>query len=466
MSGFITVPDATHYWLTNGRIPLCFLEDNKQTNRQNNPNQNDLNQSAQADNTTLKPIPSLQAFPHQEELVAVDLEVQGNAIAAILPAGQADTGDIPAVDLQQGLIWPCFVDMHTHLDKGHIWPRCPNPDGTFAAALETVRKDHDNWQSDELYHRMEFGLKCSYAHGTQAIRTHLDSFGPLGKINFTVFDQLRREWSNRITLQAVCLVSLDYFLTPEAQPLAQLVAEFDGVLGAVAYMNKDLVSQLDQIFTLAKQYGLDLDFHTDESLDPQDVTLRYVAEAALRHNFQGAITCGHCCSLSVQAPGVVEHTLKLVNAADIGIVSLPMCNLYLQDRQIEQTPRYRGVTLLHELAQHDIPVALAGDNCRDPFYAYGDHDGLEVFKQSVRIGHLDRPFSHWPRSLTSRPAQLMGLDNVGCLVPGSDANMICFKARSVNELVARAQCDRVVLRRGQPISTMLPDYSELDRWVS
>jgi hypothetical protein len=22
---------------------------------------------------------------------------------------------------------PCFVDMHTHLDKGHIWPRSPNP---------------------------------------------------------------------------------------------------------------------------------------------------------------------------------------------------------------------------------------------------------------------------------------------------------------------------------------------------
>ncbi|MEM9807552.1 MAG: cytosine deaminase [Cyanobacteria bacterium P01_D01_bin.56] len=444
MHGFVNVPDTDHYWLTNGRIPLCLL----------------------GQGMALEPIGPLQAFPHQEDLVAVDVEIKGGTISSILPAGEAELGSTPAVNLSQGLIWPCFIDMHTHLDKGHIWPRCPNPDGTFMGALETVRNDHGNWQADELYHRMEFGLKCSYAHGTQAIRTHLDSFGPLGHTSFKVFDALRRQWSDRITLQAVCLVSLDYFLTTEADTLAQLVAEYNGVLGGVAYMNDELVSQLDQVFTLAKRYGLNLDFHTDESLNPNDITLRYVAEAALRHDFQGDITCGHCCSLSVQSPDVVENTLSPVKAANIGVVSLPMCNLYLQDRQPSHTPRYRGVTLLHELQQQGITVALASDNCRDPFYAYGDHDGLEVFKQSVRIGHLDRPFSHWPQSFTSRPAQLMGLDHGGGLQPGTAANFVCFKARSLNELVARHQCDRIVIRQGKAIDTTLPNYEELDRWVN
>ena len=438
MYGFVTVPDTDHYWLTNGRVPLCLL------------------------GPTMEPIAALREFPHQEDLVAVDLEIKGGAISTIAPAGVIDFDQAPVVNLEQGLVWPCFVDMHTHLDKGHIWPRCPNPDGTFMGALETVRNDHSNWQADELYQRMEFGLKCSYTHGTQAIRTHLDSFGPLGKINFQVFEALRRQWKNRLILQAVCLVSLDYFLTPDADPLAQLVAESGGVLGGVAYINKDIVAQLDQVFTLAKRYGLDLDFHTDESLNPDDITLRYVAEAALRHDFQGAITCGHCCSLSIQTADVVAKTLTLVKAANIGIVSLPMCNLYLQDRQPTHTPRYRGVTILHELHQQGIPVALASDNCRDPFYAYGDHDGLDVFKQSVRIGHLDRPFDHWPKSLTSRPAQLMGLDDIGTLKPDTPANLICFKARTLNELIARAQCDRVVIRHGQTIDMQLPDYQELD----
>lgn len=443
MAAFTTVPDTANYWLTNGRIPLCFLGD---------------------DLPPLTPIPSLQAFPHQEELVDVDVEVKGGTIAHILPTGITNFDHKPVVNLEQGLIWPCLVDMHTHLDKGHIWPRCPNPDGTFGGALKTVRQDHDNWTADELYQRMEFGLKCSYAHGTQAIRTHLDSFGPLGETNFKVFDELRRQWSDRLTLQAVCLVSLDYFLTPAGAPLAQIVADFGGILGGVATMNQDLEAQLDQVFMLAKRHGTDLDFHTDESLDPQDMTLRYVAEAALRHDFQGAITCGHCCSLSVQSPEVVKETLTRVKAANIGIVSLPMCNLYLQDRQPGCTPRQRGVTLLHELHHQAIPVALASDNCRDPFYAYGDHDGLDVFKQSVRIGHLDRPFGHWPSSLTNQPAQLMGLENPATLAPGMPANLMCFKARTFNELIARAQCDRIVIRQGRPIDTTLPDYQELDRW--
>ncbi len=38
-----------------------------------------------------------------------------------------------------------------------------------------------------------------------------------------------------------------------------------------------------------------------------------------------------------------------------------------------------------------LRVAVAGDNCRDPFYAYGDHDMLDTFTQAVKILHLDHP---------------------------------------------------------------------------
>ena len=39
-----------------------------------------------------------------------------------------------------GLVLPRFVDGHTHLDKGHILHRAPNPDGTFLGARTTRRR--------------------------------------------------------------------------------------------------------------------------------------------------------------------------------------------------------------------------------------------------------------------------------------------------------------------------------------
>ena len=68
------------------------------------------------------------------------------------------------------------------------------------------------------------------------------------------------------------------------------------------------------------------------------------------------------------------------------------------------TPRWRGVTLLHEMKERGIPVAVASDNTRDPFYAYGDLDMVEVFREAVRILHLDHPIAGWPLVAARGPA--------------------------------------------------------------
>ena len=437
------LPATSNYLLKNGRVPGSLLE---------------MKSIANSESTI--------ATTADRNFCLVDLEIAAGAIAQIIPTGKeplSQLADIPIVDLQGGLIFPCFVDMHTHLDKGHIWERSPNPDGTFASAIDTVRADaQKHWNAEDVYRRMQFGLQCSYAHGTKAIRTHIDSAGEQGTVSLEVFTALQAEWRDRLILQAVSLVSLDYFLTPEGEKLADKIAQIGGILGGVAYMNPDLDKQLDRVFSLAQERGLNLDFHTDETDDPESTTLREVAKTAIRHEFAGKIICGHCCSLAVQPPDLVTETLTVVKEANIGIVSLPMCNLYLQDRQSGRTPRWRGVTLLHELRAAGIPVAVASDNCRDPFYGFGDHDVLEVLNMAARIAHLDRPWENWPRTVTTTPADLMGLPNLGRIGVGLPADLILFKARNFSELLSRSQRDRTVLRQGRAIDTTLPDYRELD----
>ncbi len=435
------------YWLTQAQIPSSLLVD---------------------------PAPELSDWLRQasknhrsaEDLVTVDLEIAQGHIRHILPPGSAPS-DAVQMNLQLGQVWPCFVDSHTHLDKGHIWPRTPNPDGTFDSALEAVMTDAEQYNSfDDVYPRFEFGLKCSYAHGTQAIRTHIDAFGQQGEIGFEVFRQLREAWRDRLTLQAVCLVSLDYFMGPEGEKLADLVAESGGILGGVGYENPQLEQQIERVFELAGDRSLDLDFHVDESGNPADQMLPKVAQAAVQQDFSGKVTCDHCCSLAVQDDATRNDSIALVKAANIAVISLPLCNLYLQDRQPSnqprRTPRWRGITAVHELDAAGVPVAFASDNCRDPFYGFGDHDMLEVWRESVRIGHLDRPYQAWPQSVTRTPADLMRLPKVGRISVGLPANLVLFRGRGFSELLSRSQHDRIVLRQGKPIDTTLPNYEELD----
>lgn len=399
----------------------------------------------------------------REGLVAADVVIADGRIEAIGPAGSAPAG-IPATDLAGGMAWPCFADMHTHLDKGHIWDRQPNPTGDFVGALDAVRTDREaRWSAADVRARMEFSLKTAYAHGTSLIRTHLDSLPPQHRISFEVFSELRDAWKDRIALQAVALFPLDMITDePFFRDLTEVVAAQGGLLGGVTQMWPDLDQRLDLLFRTASENGLDIDLHVDETQDREVLTLKAIAEAKLRNRFEGSVTVGHCCSLARQNDDIAAATIDKVAEAGVSVVSLPMCNMYLQDRVTGRTPRYRGVTLLHELAAAGVATAISSDNTRDPFYAYGDLDPVEVFREGVRILHLDHPLDEAARVVTRSPADILGRADHGRIAVGLPADLVLFSARRWSEFLSRPQADRIVMRNGMGIDRSLPDYRDLD----
>jgi cytosine/creatinine deaminase len=407
-----------------------------------------------------------------DDFALVDITIGNGVVGFIEPAPAADRHvrgtqlrKDQIIDLDQGIVFPGFVECHTHLDKGHIWPRRPNPDGTFPGALENVLKDREaNWSASDVALRMDFALRSAEHHGVTAIRTHIDSVGAQIGISWPVFAEARELWKDRITLQASPLFGIQWALDKAhvKAVVAAVKAHGSGVLGCVTYMIPELDQALDILFRAAMENGFDLDFHVDEASDPAARSLERIAAAAFRHKFAGKILCGHCCSLALQGPEDEKRIIALVREAGISIVSLPMCNMYLQDRQKGRTPRWRGVTSLHELKAAGVPVMVASDNTRDPFYAYGDLDTLEVFREATRILQLDHPFGDWPKAVTTTPADVMGLRLHGRIGGGLPANLILFKARNWTELLSRPQHDRVVLRHGKRLETALPDYRELD----
>jgi cytosine/creatinine deaminase len=431
LPAFVRPPDGDRYVLTNGTVPVV----------------------------------AIATTPGEavEGLSRVDISVVDGVVRSIDAAGWGPHG-LPRFDLQGGMVWPCFTDMHTHLDKGHIWERRSNPDGTFIGALEAVATDREaNWSARDVATRMDFSLRTAYAHGTQLIRTHLDALAPQHRISFTVFAEMRERWKDRIALQAVALFPLDLIMDQDFfSDLVSVVAESGGLLGGVTQMSRDLESQLDTLFRAAIDKGLDIDLHVDETDDKEARTLEAIADAKLRHRFEGAVTVGHCCSLARQDDDTARMIVDKVAEADLSVVSLPMCNMYLQDRYGGRTARWRGTTLFKELTAAGVRTAVASDNTRDPFYAYGDLDPVEVLREAVRILHLDHPLDTAARVVTATPATILGRPELGHIAVGQPADLILFNARRWSEFLSRPQMDRVVLRRGQAIDRALPDYRELD----
>jgi cytosine/creatinine deaminase len=438
----LALPASGRYWLRRARVPTCFLAKGAS------------GASTDADGAAL-----------------VDLLVDGERIGAIEPAGGDFAPELPAADVAGRHVWPTLIDMHAHIDKGHAIPRINNPDGSFAGARDATMEDRTHhWSAGDIERRMTFALRCAYAHGVASIRTHLDSHEGSAETSWGVFRAMRERWAGRIALQAVSIVPIDIFRTPYAVRLADLVAASGGVLGGVTRATggvhsavlQDIDALLDRLLQLAAERGLDVDLHVDESGDIEAAALPRVASAVLRNKFTGRVVCGHCCSLSLQPEDHVRETLALCAEAGVSIVTLPTVNLYLQDRVAGRTPRWRGVTLIKEMQRAGIPVAVGGDNCRDPFYAYGDHDMVDNLRQAIKIAHLDHPLNDVPALVGPVPASIISAEPLGRIAAGGPAKLIVFAARTLNELVCRPQSDRIVIDRGKRVVERVPDYSELD----
>lgn len=404
-----------------------------------------------------------------EGALLLDLLLDQGRIAGLFPAGTAPDAGAP-VDLQGRHLWPALIDMHTHLDCGHAIPRV-RPDGTIHGGFSLTAQDWPRWTDADLDLRMDFGIACAYAHGVAALRSHVDSETlAYSRHHWQALDRARARWAGRADLQGVTICALEAWAGSDARALADLAAAMGGVLGGVTDTLErgengtydTLAQALDRLFVLAMERDLDVDLHVDQTDDLTAFTIPEIARARLRSGFQGRVVLGHCVNLSLQPPEVIEATLTLAREADLAFVSMPTPMMYLMDRKPARTPRWRGVTAAKEIMAAGLPLAIGGDNCRDAWYPYGDHDMLDTLKQAIRVFQADEPLTGSLAMASRTPADLIGRPDLGRIGVGLPAHLVIFQARSLNVVLARDQADRIVLHHGRQVTDGLPQHHELE----
>ena len=384
-----------------------------------------------------------------------DVEIQNGAVADIKTAQQAPDS------VASGTLLPCLVDAHVHIDKTYVVDEVGAADGDLFKAINLMSQHREKWTTQAISERMQRAIEDAYKHGTRAMRTHLDWFEASAPKSLAAFEALRNTWRGRVALQCVSLMSLDFFEDGQvgleiAKVLARVNTSCDkslgeaALLGAFVYRNADMRAKLQRVFDLARSHDLHLDFHVDEGLDIDACGLRVIAELTIANHYQGKVSCGHACSLSIQPLPDALGTLKLCAEAQIFLTALPSTNLYLQGAW-DTTPVERGITRVKEAVAQGIITSIATDNVADGFYPYGSYDLLESYALGVQTAHLS-PADTWLSTVTTSPAAAMGLPWDGYIKVGCPADFVLLNAKSAYELISPAGRQRRVIRAGQFLS--------------
>lgn len=373
-------------------------------------------------------------------------------IVAVGPA--LDTQSCGAcIDISGMLVSPGFVDAHQHLDKTGVLRFTPNPSGTLQGAREAFAKYARTAGPDDIYKRATRTVERCLSRGTTAIRSHINVDKDAGFHGIKTLAGIRDGAKDRITLQLVA------FMTPHpGQDFDWLNANIDGaveladVVGGTPAVSEDPPRYLDILFSAAVKAGKPVDLHLDEHLRADVQLLDAALERVERFGMQGRTVFSHVSVLSALPRSEYQRIAERMLALDVGAVTLPAANLYLQARDYEMLPP-RGLTRVAEMHRAGITIATASDNIQDPFVPTGSGDMLEIARWTLLAGHLrgdELAAAH--RMITSAPARLMGLGKDYGLKAGARGDFFVTDCIDTDTLVAGGPDRAFVFSKGRLVS--------------
>ena len=357
------------------------------------------------------------------------------------------------VDIAGMLVSPGFLDAHQHLDKTGVLRFTPNPSGTLQGAREAFAKYARTAGPDDIHKRATRTVERCLSRGTTAIRSHINVDKDAGFHGIETLAGVRDAEKDRITLQLVA------FMTPHpGQDFDWLGKNIDGAValadavGGTPAVSEDPPRYLDILFSAAVKAGKPVDLHLDEHLNAGVHLLDAALDRVERFDMRGRTVFSHISVLSALPRRDFQRIAQRMLDLDVGAVTLPAANLYLQGRDYEMLPP-RGLTRVAELHRMGVTIATASDNIQDPFVPTGSGDMLEIARWTLLDGHLrgdELAAAH--HMITTAPARLMGLGKDYGLRPGARADFVVTDCIDTDTLVAGGPDRAFVFSKGRLVS--------------
>jgi cytosine deaminase len=352
------------------------------------------------------------------------------------------------LDLTGFLLLPAPAEPHAHLDKAFSWDLIDPPMGDLVLAINSWRQYSSVMTIDGIAERARAAALALLRNGTTAVRTHVDMLvGPEPLRGVHALIAVRDELASVMDIELVALAGSD--ATDET--IAEAISLGVDLVGGAPHLAPEPLADLRRLLALAERLGVGVDLHTDEGLDGEPTILEF---ARIVRDWTVPVSAGHCVRLGTLEPDELSEVITAVLASDIGIISLPITNLYLQGWEHPvSTPR--GLTALRALLDAGVRVGAGADNVRDPFNPVGRSDALETASLLVTAGHLTLQEAYDAVSIGSR--SVMSLPEAGVGV-GKAAELLAVRGVNLSDVVANASADRYVIHRGTLVAQSSVTY--------
>ncbi len=363
----------------------------------------------------------------------VDIGSSGGRIRCI---GHDIVADAPVVELGGRAVLAGFVDTHVHLDKACLLGRCSHVKGGLKEAIAAVSALKRDFTVEDVRERGARVIEMAIAKGTTRMRTHVEVDPRAGLRSFEAIKSLKKDYAWGLDL-SICVFPQEGLTNdPGAEALLeQALADGADLLGGCPYTDTDPEAQIDRLFTLARRYDVDLDFHLDFDLDPGWMHLDAVCRATEKAGYGGRVAIGHVTKLSMLPPDALATVARRLADAGVALTVLPATDLYLMGRdRTHAMPR--GLTPAHRLGELGVRCSIATNNVLNPFTPFGDCSLLRManfYANVAQVGPED--FDTCVDLVTVEPARLMRLSDYGMAV-GNPADLIVLDAPTPGEALA------------------------------
>ena len=384
----------------------------------------------------------------------VDIGIDAGRIVAIETGLAAEAEEL---DVDGKLVSPGLVETHLHLDKSCILNRCKAERGDLKEAIEEVARAKSAFTPEDVYQRARRTLERCILNGTTHVRTHLEVDPGIGLRGLEGVLPLVKEYAWAVDLE-ICVFPQEGLLNnPGTEELMIAALKRGGhLIGACPYTDTNPHGQIDRIFSMARDFGVDIDMHLDFDLNPAAMDLPHVCRRAQEFGYGGRVAVGHVTKLSALAAPELAAMAKQLESAGVALTVLPSTDLYLMGRPQDHNV-VRGVTPAHRFLKHGVNCSLATNNVLNPFTPFGDCSLIRMANlyanicQAGAASDIIECFNMVP----TRAAALMHLNDYGLAV-GKHADLVVLDCESPQAAVCEVASVLYAFKRGRRTVTRQP----------